>query len=252
MILAEGGCYGHFLACLIRSMWDINFTLGKNFTKSGACDFISCAHAITALMNKKYSGLYPEKSEIADTIVEILKTKEYTTVMNEYELGYDYIDTFHYLKKDNVEKFLTVDNVKIIYVTMEKSDANMAALNKISKNFDVRYTGEWVESTKNNYKSWIKNNIEELDKLTSFSTMSNDLKKELVLFAETNIKNRCLLTKPDSNERILFLKFKDIINNNILEDLAAFTNTKVNDSTIEFYQKYLEAQKIVHNYIQNN
>ena len=250
LILAEGGCYGNFLACLIRSMWDLNFTKDKEFTKSGSCDFISYANSISILINENYKnpGLYPETSKGADLVVEALKTREYTKKMFKYEMNYDHLNTFHYLNKDNINKFLTVDNVKIIYVVMEPDDCHLVGLNKISKNFDNINP---LELVKNGFRDSVKNNIDEYNALTDFDTMSNDLKKELVSDFAKNMLEKSLEPLPDAHERILFLKLKNIINNKdkILKDLSAFTNSEINDSTIDFYQRYLESQKKVYSYI---
>lgn len=256
LILADGGCYGNFLACLIRSMWDLNFTKDKEFTKSGACDLISLANSISILINEEYKDLvlYSENAKTADVIVEVLKTKEYIKKMFRYEMNYDHLNTFHYLDKDNVNKFLTVDNVKIIYVVMEPEDSYLIALNKISKNLDISYSEEWVEYVKNNFKDSVKNNIDEYNALINFNTMSNNLKKELVFNYFDGIMKKSLQPLPDTDERILFLKFRDVVNNKdkILKDLSTFIDSEVNETTIDFYQKYLEAQKKAHNYIEND
>jgi len=258
LILAEGGCCGHFLASIIRSMWDLNFTQDNKITESGSCDFISYATSLTILIRENYknTALYPENSAGADLIVEVLKTKEYTNKMAEYELNYEnHINTFHYTDKASVDKFLTVDDIKIVYVTQDWRDYNLIALNKISKNFDANRK---FEEIKNDYRGLISfyNNsfLEEFDSVTDFNDISKELKKALVdgwVRYIAGTQNR--KTKPKENDRILFVKFNDIFNNEnkVLEDLAKFTNSKINDTSVLFYQNYLESQKKVHEYVNN-
>ena len=166
-------------------------------------------------------------------------------------MDFDHLNTFHYLDKNNINKFLTVKDVKIIYVIMELDDSDLIALNKISKNFDNDFP---LELVKNAFRNTVKNNIEEYDKLTDFDTMSDNLKKKLISDFSDKMKKRSLLPLPDNTERILFLKFKDVINDKdkILKDLSTFTNSKVNETTIDFYQRYLNKQptmKSVYNLI---
>lgn len=256
LILAEGGCYGNFLACLIRSMWDLNFTQGCNISDSGSCDHISNALSISILMREHYHvSIYPENSTVADHITELLKTKEYIKAMDEYTLNYDHINTLHYMDKTNVDKFLTVDNVKIVYVTQDWRDYNLIALNKISKNFDGTHSLEGIKKDYGGLLSFYnKSFLEEFNSVTYLNNMSKELKKALVSsWMRYMAVGAYTKTIPDENDRILFVKFNDIINNEnkVLEDLAKFTNGKINDTSILFYQNYLESQKKVHEYVNN-
>jgi hypothetical protein len=243
LILAEGGCYGNFLACVIRSMWDLNFTKQVRVSDSGSCDSISGAGEITKLMQP--FNMYPENSLVADRITAVLKTKEYTS---------NVINTFHYVNKDSVDKFLTADNVKVIYVTQEEDDYRLIALNKISKNFDNVHN---LNHVKKDYLGLLnfynKRTSKELETLTDCTTMSKELKEDLVSAWQMYMTRRINLNRPEPDERILFVKFKDIISNEnkVLEDLEKFTNSKINETSIVFYKQYLEAQKKVWDYVNN-
>ena len=255
LILAEGGCYGHFLACVIRSMWNLKFTEQAKISNSGSCDFISGANSIFRLIQQVHRyTVYPENAPVAEHIVRVLETKEYMSLIEDEHLNYDHLNTFHYIKNDSVDKFLTVDNVKIIYVVTEKDDYRLIALNKISKNFDNNHP---IDEVKNSYRPLLhrfgnSSVQEEFDKLTDFNNMSNELKKNLVFAWE---KKLYYATKEQRypNERILLVKLKDIINNKnkVLQDLANFTNSEINDTSVVFYKQYLESQKKVWDYVNN-
>ena len=157
--------------------------------------------------------------------------------------------------QQNVDKFLTVDNVKIIYVTQEEDDYRLIALNKISKNFDNVHNFNHVKKDYLDLLTFYNklDSINELTALTDCKTMSSKLKEDLVSSWAMYMSRRYNVIRPEPDKRILFVKFKDILYNDskVLNSIATFINREVNETSVMFYKQYLEAQKKVWGYVNN-
>jgi hypothetical protein len=147
----------------------LNFLLGDLLFLTASAHFSALTRSWKVIPSKWSNSCknalqsYPENSAVADRITALLKTNKYSS---------DVINTFHYINKDSVDKFLTVDNVKIIYVTQEEDDYRLIALNKISKNFDNVHNFNHVKKDYLDLLTFY-------NKLDSINDILKKLKKEL-------------------------------------------------------------------------
>jgi len=265
IICADGGCAGHFIACLIRSMWDNNFFEDNPIPANGSCDNISragCLHADYALTRKKMD-VYPERTEAAAMILDAIKDPENTYVefFDSYLKQYDHLNVLHYWNKEHITSFLTVPNVKIILVRAHEKDYKQIAVNKISKNFtnEIDYTKINIEVIKNSLKgllTWagLTSNFAEIDSMNSMSSISFKVKQDLVFAWEKYIAFRSNKYElPDPNPNILTLYFDDIINNKemVMTELSRFTNSNIDSSTEKMYNDYLTKQPKIEDFLNN-
>jgi hypothetical protein len=265
IICAEGGCSGHFIACLIRSMWDDKFFENNYIPSNGSCDNISnagCLHADYALADKKID-VYPERPEAAEIILDAIKNPESTYVkfFNSYIKEYDHLNVLHYWNKTNIENFLSVPNVKVILVRAHEKDYKQIAVNKISKNFtnEIDYTKIDINIVKSSLRrllTWaeLTDNLAELETMKTMQDVSFKIKLDLVQAWEKYISIRSIKNElPESNPKLLVLYFDDILNNKetVMNELAAFVNSTVDNSTKNMYNDYLAKQPSIESFLNN-
>jgi hypothetical protein len=265
LICADGGCSGHFLACLIRSMWDDKFFENYPIPTNGSCDTIShagCLHIDYALVEQKLN-LYPEREEAMSLILDAVVSPEntYGKFLKENFKQYDYINVLHYWKKPNLEKLLEIHNVKIIHVRVDQKDLKRIAFNKIYKNItnNIDYSQIGMSAVKTNLKgllTWagITDHIEEINNINSMKDLSSKIKLDLIeAWAKKVELSSSINEPPNPNHKLLVLQFDDIMNNKekIMNDLATFTNSKVDETTKRMYTDYLSKQPTMEYFLNN-
>ena len=265
IICAEGGCSGHFIACLIRTMWDDKFFENNYIPSNGSCDTISragCLHADYALTKKKID-VYPERAEAAAIMFDAIKDPDnsYVEFFDEYLKQYDHLNVLHYWNKANIENLLSVPNVKVILVRAHEKDYRQIAINKISKNFtnEIDYTKISIDVVRSSFKSlltWAEktNNINELEYMNSMKDVSVNIKIDLIDAWEKYISVRSIKNElPEADPKLLVLYFDDIINNKemVMSKLSEFTKSYIDISTKNMYNDYLAKQPTMESLLKN-
>lgn len=265
IICAEGGCSGHFIACLIRTMWDNEFFVNNYIPSNGSCDNISragCLHADYAL-TKKRIDVYPERPEAAAIMLDAIKDPDNTYVefFDRYLKQYDHLNVLHYWNKQNIENFLSVPNVKIILVRAHEKDYKQIAVNKISKNFtnEIDYTKISIDVVKSSFRgllTWAEliDNLEELENIKTMQNVSLKIKLDLVRAWEKYMSVRSTKNElPDPNPKLLTLYFDDIINNKemVMSKLSELTKSPIDISTKNMYNDYLGKQPTMESLLKN-
>ena len=117
-------------------------------------------------------------------------------------------------------------------------------MNKISKNFDNVHNFNHVKKDYLDLLTFYNklDSINELTALTDCKTMSSKLKEDLVSSWAMYMSRRYNVIRPEPDKRILFVKFKDILYNDskVLNSIATFINSEVNETSVMFYKQYLE------------
>jgi hypothetical protein len=265
LICAGGGCCGHFIASLIRTMQypDIYITEKQRFSISnnGSCDHMAFAGTISSDYMRAVLNVfpYPESNENGSIIQHALSQPEttYFKCLSIQEKNNDTVNVLHYWWPENIKKFLSIDNVHIIMVRAHQKDYRLVAVNKINKNFDSVNDNNLAD-----YKFYYKSLLDEhaldtteLDNLTSMIDLPNSVKELLYKAWENSIHIRSKSNPvPNHHDRLDVLYVDDIYNNRekVIALISKVMKLEANDSTYKLYDDYMLAQKDILNYIEKN
>jgi len=260
-ICADGGCYGNFLAVLVRLAYDANY-LKENYgtdiiTKTGAADFISGAGTLLKYLEDQ--GI--NRAERQPTIDEIVKL--YNDESFEYKsdvvYGYDrancHIALGHFVRLQTVKKLLSVSDLKIIYVTFEQKDCKLIAQNKITKNFDPKSPsfGDWVINYLI-YHNAGEDYLQEFYSTKVSGIISDKLRNKLLVLWESDMRKKVPFTtqvrQEIKDDRVLFIRIDEIFKERdlFLNKLTTFVQKEPNNELVDFYEQFKAAQKMYHMY----
>jgi hypothetical protein len=126
IVLAEAGCSGHFICSLLQTMHDESFYNNINIEGHGAMDSISGVSKLSyklfrLIVDNKNFSIYPERSEAMDIFFRELGSENAAL---EYEKQHLEIHVIHYRFPENIAKFLTLPNTKVIFVDYNHHDYN--------------------------------------------------------------------------------------------------------------------------------
>jgi hypothetical protein len=262
LICAEGGCCGNFIASLIRTMQDPNIYKNNetlDITGAGSCDRMSMAGSINAdyIVGVLNMQTYPESLKGGWIVYHALAQKSYFKVLSHWQKQHDTINVLHYWNPENIKKFLSIDDVRIIMIRTHEKDYRLVAINKINKNFDASNDINLLDY-KSGYKVLLeKYNIDtnEFDILTTLNDLPISIKEQLYSVWEDVIRLRSKDNPiPDANDKLDILYVDDIYNNRekVISLISQVMDLEPNASTYKLYDDYMLAQKDILNYIEKN
>lgn len=260
-ICAEGGCYGNFLAVLIRLAHDANYIKehysSETITKTGAADFISGAGTLLKYISEQGFDR-AEKQQTIDEIVKLYNDKlfEYTPdVVYEWDRAHCHIALGHFVRLQTVTKLLSVPDLKIIYVTFEQKDCKLIAQNKITKNFDPKNPSfdDWVINYLT-YHNAGEEYLQEFNATKVSGIISDKLRTKLLELWELDMRKRApntLQVRQQINDnRVLFIRVDELFKDRdlFLNKLITFVQKEPNNELVDFYENFKLAQKMYHMY----
>lgn len=256
IILAEGGACGHFICTLLQTLHVPEIFPTLEMPEHGSMDLIAEIGSLTykySLDENKFH-IYPEREEAMDLIMYAFNNPDstYKPYQRDYEKKFHEIHVIHYQWKDNIDKFLSLPNTRVIFVRYDLEDAKRIAVNKITKNFNIEAmaTDEFARSrSRSHYYSLLKwakfdEAAEELKSLNSVKEVSKSLIDTLIKAWQHYITLRQVWCSPEPHENLTILNFNDLYFNKeiIMQSLSEFTGLPINKSTHALYDKYLSKQ----------
>jgi hypothetical protein len=256
IILAEGGACGHFICTLLQTMHDPNMFNKLEMPSHGSMDLIAGIGSLTHkyFVGEKKFSIYPERKEAMDLIMNGFENPEttYKPYQGRYEKQFHEVHVIHYQWQENIDKFLSLPNTKIIFVKYVPEDHKRIAVNKILKNFSIEAmaTDETSKlSVKKQYSEllrWAEFNeaVDELNSLDNVSNASNSLIGILISAWKKTLKARSKWNSPTPHSNMIVLNFNDLYFNKeiIMQSLSEFAGLPINDSTRSVYHDYLSNQ----------
>ena len=256
IILAEGGCCGHFICTLLQSMHDNNFYDDINMPNHGSMDLIAAAGSLTHkfLIDEKRYSIYPERDEAMDVLMNAFNNPEstYKPYQDEYEKRFHEVHVIHYKWIDHINKFLSLPDTKVIFVKYEQEDCKRIAVNKITKNFAIdsmatdSFSMKQIQKHYYDLLHWagFEDAAAELMTLSHPSEISKPLIKTAILTWEKYISARNIHDIPTQQENLIILNFNDLYFNRevIMNSLSEFAGLPITDKTRLIYEDYLSQQ----------
>ena len=256
IILAEGGACGHFICTLLQSFHVPDMLEKLEMPDHGSMDLIAEIGSLTyrySLEENKFH-IYPEREEAMDLIMHAFNNPDstYKPYQNSYEKEFHEIHVIHYQWQDNINKFLSLPNTRVIFVRYDVEDAKRIAVNKITKNFNIEAmaSDEFARSRSRSHYydllKWAKFD-EAADELNSIKTVeeaSKSLIDTLIKAWQHYITLRQIWCSPTPHKNLTILNFNDLYFNKevVIQTLSEFTNLPINNSTQVLYDKYLSKQ----------
>lgn len=261
-ICADGGCYGHFLAVMLRLAYDPNYVKENQ----GQTNFISSAGAVNGsragvlleYIKKQGVELTGEKQQTIDEIVKLYNDESFvknSSVVDIYDRAYCHIALGHYLRLETVKKLLSVPDLKIVYVTFDQKDCKLIAKNKITKNFDPENPdiSELYRNFLASYKV-SEDYIQEFDSARVSGIVSDKLRNKFLelweLRMRTRVPNTIKVRQEIKDNRVLIIRMDEILKDRdqFLNKLTTFVQKEPNNELIDFYEKFKSAQQMYHMY----
>lgn len=256
IILAEGGACGHFICTLLQTFHVPDILEKLKMPDHGSMDLIAEIGSVTHkyFVGEKNYSIYPEREEAMDLIMTAFNNPDntYKPYQGSYEKKFHEVHVIHYQWQDNINKFLSLPNTRVIFVRYDIEDSKRIAVNKILKNFSIEAMAT-DEVSKANVKKqygdvldWAEftDAANELRSLDNVADASTDLIKTLIASWQKYITLRQVWCSPSPHENLLVLNFNDLYFNKevVMKSLSEFTNLPVNNSTRVLYDKYLSKQ----------
>lgn len=261
IILAEGGACGNFIATLLQTFHVPNILDSLEMPDNGSMDQTAGIGSLTYkyfIIEKKFS-IYPEHAEGAmDLVMNAFNNPAdtYKRYQSDYEKEFQEIHVIHYQRPENINKFLSLTNTKVIFVRYDPEDSKRIAVNKISKTFSIHrgesiVTKEFFKVVKNQYgalldRAELTESANKLRSLDEFSDVSKDkeLINALIVAWQKYISVRQQFCSPSPHENLTILNFNDLYFNKeaIIQSLSEFTNLPINNGIQILYNKYLLKQ----------
>jgi len=258
IILAEAGCSGHFISSLLQSMHDESFYDNINIENHGAMDYSSGINLLIYRLHKikvdnKNFSIYPEREEAMEALFRELNGENHESNFDPQQCD---IHVIHYRWPNNVAKFLTLPNTKIILVNYNSDDYKRIAVNSITKNLaidlqfissNVKWIGQWRRKFR--YVNMLhlagfEKQANELESLDSPDKISPSLLNDLIQASKQHIAKRNNLKFENSHPNLTFLNFNDLYFNKevVMETLSDLIGHPINDNTRLLYDDYLSKQ----------
>jgi hypothetical protein len=251
IIMAEGGCCGHFICTLLQTFHDPDMSL--EVPDYGGMDHVAKIGSLTYkfFQEEKNYNIYPERKEAMDLIMNAFNNPEitYKPYQHNYEKEFHEIHVIHYLWQENINKFLSLPNTKIIFVSYNQSDYRRIAVNKTIKKMSMNTASK---ASYSNLLIWagFEDAVNELNSLDNISDASESLVKSLILTWEKYIALRSVHNSPNPDKNLIILNFNDLYFDKdcIMKSLSEFTGLPINDSTKLLYNSYLANQPNIEKY----
>lgn len=250
IILAEGGVCGNFICTLLQTLHAPSLFDNIKVPGHGSMDLISGGGSFYDYMNEKKDTIYPERDEAMDLIMYAFRNPETThkPYLTEYQKQFHEVHVLHYYWQQNIYKFLSLPNTKIIFIRYDANDYKRIAVNKITKNFTDEF---FIDHKKRGYEDlliWtsLSNSdlINELRSLPNLKLASKLLINTLIRAWEIYLDERSQWCNPMPHKNMIVLNFNDIYFNKeiIIESLSEFAGLPINDTTRLIYDNYLANQ----------
>jgi hypothetical protein len=270
LVCGEGGSSPHFIASLLRTMHDDNFyNNSKGIGKMGVCDGMSNSELLMGHYERNLQiELMPEHETGADIVyTDLLNFNNTILTYVESELARKNLSlnnnlhayVIHYIKQFSIEKFLTIPNLKLILIKVNKNDYLQTAINKFLKSFvDNNMEGD----SKERLSPLLQKLLIWNNKLETAESIIHKEWNELTLNEVNDILNswvalmekRMTTIYQGQDDKLLTLDFFDMMNNQdkTMQQIADFSGMVINNSTKSLYNDYLKKQptmKTVHKLI---
>ena len=270
LVCGEGGSSPHFIASLLRTMHDDNFyNNSKGIGKMGVCDGMSNSELLMGYYERNLQiELMPEHETGANIVYsDLLNFNNTILTYIESELDRKNLSlnnnlhayVIHYIKQFSIEKFLTIPNLKLILIKVNKNDYLQTAINKFLKSFvDNNMAGD----SKERLSPLLQKLLIWNNKLETAESIIHKEWNELTLNEVNDILNswvalmekRMTTIYQGQNDKLLTLDFFDMMNNQdkTMQQIADFSGMVINNSTKSLYNDYLKKQptmKTVHKLI---
>lgn len=256
IILAEGGACGHFICTLLQTFHIPNLLDNLEMPDHGSMDLIAEIGSLTHkyFVNEKNYSIYPERVEAMDLIMHAFNNPEstYKPYQGGYEKKFHEAHVIHYQWQDNINKFLSLPDTRVIFVRYDLEDSKRIAINKILKNFSIEAmaTDEVSKaSVKKQYGGvldWagFAESANKLRSLDNVADANKELISDLIASWQKYISLRQVWCSPTPHENLTVLNFNDLYFNKevIMQSLSEFTNLPINDRVRVLYDKYLSKQ----------
>ena len=226
IILAEGGACGHFICTLLQTFHIPDILEKLEMPDHGSMDLIAEIGSLTykySLEENKFH-IYPEREEAMDLIMHAFNNPDntYKPYQRDYEKKFHEVHVIHYQWKDNIDKFLSLPNTRVIFVRYDLEDAKRIAVNKILKNFSIEAmaTDEVSKaSVKKQYGDVLDwaGFIDAANKLRSLDNVADANKKligDLIASWQKYITLRQVWCSPTLHENLTVLNFNDLYDTN--------------------------------------
>lgn len=264
LICAAGGASGNFIATLIRLFKNSQHLeyFKLSLPADGCADLLSASAGISEYTAKHLDvSIYPECSASADTVYTILSTVD-LSLYGWKEFANDLqLNVIHYSNPEDINRFLTIDNLYIILIRTKESDADQIAINKLSKNFFLNDKNmERSLKTLNYSKKVLADGLifdnfdcsaEYIKNTESLVNLPKQVKLDLMQSLANQTRLRSRIALPELHEKLLILNFDDIVNNkdHILDEIGKFIGCSVNDNLLQFYNEYISKQPTMESYL---
>ena len=264
LICADGGASGNFIGTLIRlfknprHLEDFNLTLPND----GCADTLSGAASLQSYTVKELGvNIYPERSQGADIVCTALSTVDLTS-HGWRELAQDLqINVIHYVQPVHINRFLNIDNLRVILIRTKASDADQVAINKLSKNFflstqNLILSLKSLELTKQHLYASLREHLldasaEYIKTAESLENLPRQVKADLMYSWGSHVRRRSTIPLPDPHERLLTMYFDEIMTQQdmIIDKIGQFIGCSSNDNLLQFYNEYLSKQPTIESYL---
>jgi hypothetical protein len=243
LICYPSGAAGNFIACLLRILHDKSFYKKDMIPSDGCCDHIANAYYLLMTFRQQKISLYPENESTASKVVDLLT-----------EQDKNLINCIHFIKANNINKFLTVPGLEVIYINHNVQDRPQIAINKIIKNFVVKDVNLGKTIIENAVKQFghdtLKDVVDYLSEAETLKNMPAPLKQQMITAWCTELQ-QSYEEITSSHDRLLTLEFNDIMTNprRVIDQLCQITNLDSSDELQDFYTEYLSKQPNIDYYL---
>ena len=246
-ILGQQGTCLHFIACLIRLLYDKNYyDICKSTNQLGMYDSIFGAHAFyETVIEQQRLSQYPEEtwSIIALNLLKKTFAGE-ISLQRPYWIDYNIIPV-HYGNQKTIDYILnSVENSKIVFIKFDNNDILQIGLNFINK--------VYLDSLLNPIYGGVTRLLRLYRKFPDAIIFDrqqflNINQEELIEFAkkvvELELYDEKFMKNPDTHENVKVINFGEIYNlDSLLNSLAEFSGQTITDKLRKFADNFLYNQ----------
>lgn len=239
LICYPSGAAGNFIACLLRILHDKSFYKKDMIPSDGCCDYVANAHYLIMTSRQRRISLFPENESTADKVIDLLSEQDKSL-----------INCIHFIKANNINKFLAVPDLQVIYINHNEQDREQIAINKIIKNFIIKDVNLGKTIIETAVKQFGHDNLRDaVDYLSQAATLKNmpvTIKQEMIKAWCTELQ-QSYEEITNSHDRLLVLEFHDIMTNprRVINQLCQMTGLDSSVELSDFYTEYLSKQPSV-------
>jgi len=248
-IFGQQGTSLHFIACLIRLLFNKDFYNNKITTSDeGIYDDIFGAHAFSETLEALGLSQYPEEEHSINALLALKKTltSEHNVIKDADKRYIEYnILPAHYGNQETIDFILnTFENSKIIFIKFNEEDIDQICTNLIIKVYMrgiLKKAFGGIDRLRKLYKK--KPNSLIFLRSRFLNITDDQLNEFLKDVAELEIVNRKFMEDPKPNDNVLVINFGELNNLDILlNSLSKFTGQPITDDLITFATNFLSNQ----------